>query len=90
MLGRKEGWELIEETTPGGNADRFFSGQLEFIESPEMLRTVAKTVYTALALRMGADFAMRLAFLGQRRLLFVSSAQRPTRTGLPSHSINAY
>ena len=34
-----------------------FGGDLDFIDSPEMLRTVAKTAYTALALRIGVKFA---------------------------------
>lgn len=59
---KKGGWELIEETTPGRDADGSFSGHLEFIDSPEILRTVAKTAYSALALRMGVDFAMRDTF----------------------------
>ena len=47
---------------PAEGCGRFLLGHLEFFDSPEMLRTVAKTAYTALALRMGADFAMRDTF----------------------------
>src|ERR1700674_4082636 len=47
---KEQGCELIEETIPGGQADGSFSGELEFIDSPEMLRTVAKVAYTTLAL----------------------------------------
>jgi hypothetical protein len=59
---KEKGWELIEETTPSKEVQGSISGDLEFIDSPEMLRTVAKTAYTALALRMGGDFAMRDEF----------------------------
>ena len=61
---KKGGWELVEETvTPGGKkADGSFSGELDFIDSPEMLRMVTKTAYTALAQRMGVEFAMSDTF----------------------------
>jgi HNH endonuclease len=68
---KKGGWELIEETvTPGGQkADGSFSGELDFIDAPEMLRMVTKTAYTALALRVGADFAMRDTFNDAREFI---------------------
>ena len=59
---KEKGWELIEETTPVKDVQGSISGDLVFIDSPEMLRTVAKTAYTALSLRMGSDFAMRNEF----------------------------
>ena len=59
---KAKGWEVIESTTPGGEVQGSFGGDLDFIDSPEMLRMAAKTAYTALALRMGTEFAMRDTF----------------------------
>ena len=64
---KEGGWELIEETTPGRQADGSFSGELEFIDSPEMLRTVVKVAYTALALRMGVQRRSGIRANWQRR-----------------------
>lgn len=66
---KAEGRELIEETTPGAQADGSFTGDLDFLNSPEMLRTVAKVAYTALALSMGTDFAMRDTFNNVREFV---------------------
>ena len=59
---KEEGWEVIEGTSPGGEVQGSFSGELDFIDSPEMLRVVAKTAYTALALHCGSNFAMSDTF----------------------------
>jgi hypothetical protein len=54
---KKEGSELVEEQVPGQQAEVNISGDLRFIDSPELLRAVTKMAYTALALRMGENFA---------------------------------
>ena len=74
---REKGLELIEETTPGVEVQGYFSGDLDFIDSAEMLRTAAKTAYTALALRMGLDFAMGDTFNDLRAYIL-------TGTGSPN------
>lgn len=53
----EKGLQLVEEPTPGGEAEASFSGQLDFLTSEEMFRYVAKIAYTALALRMGIAVA---------------------------------
>lgn len=63
----EEGFELIEEKAPGQRVEVNMSGDLKFIDSPELLRAVTKTAYTALALRMGRSFALRDIFDGLRK-----------------------
>jgi hypothetical protein len=58
---RAAGWEMAE-TTAGRNVEGSFSGRLDFIDSSEMLRSVTKIAYVALAFRMGAAFAGREGF----------------------------
>jgi HNH endonuclease len=59
---KQKGFELIEETVPGQEAEISLAGDLDFLDAPEMLRNVAKIAYTALAFRMGRDFAMKNVF----------------------------
>jgi hypothetical protein len=61
--------ELMEHTTPGGESEVCVSGQLDFIDSPDMLRTVAKIAYTGLAFRMGERLAMRDTFSAIRQYI---------------------
>jgi hypothetical protein len=59
---KEKGWELIEEHNPAREAEGSFSGDLDFLNSQEMLRTAAKIAYTALAHRMGSGFAQSGSF----------------------------
>src|SRR6266566_9791426 len=63
---KEKGFELIEESTPGAEAEVSISGMLDFINEPEMLRVVAKIAYTALALHVGTEFALRDQFMDVR------------------------
>jgi len=58
---RKSGWEMAE-TTSGGEVQGFFSGRLDFINLPGMLRLATKIAYLALVFRMGKVFASSSAF----------------------------
>lgn len=62
----KEGVELILDKMPEQEGEVNMSGDLRFIDSPEVLRTVTKAAYTTLALRMGREFAMRDIFASTR------------------------
>jgi hypothetical protein len=59
---QEEGIEFTEEITPARKAEVNISGDPDFIGSQEMLRTVTKIAYTALALRMGTGFAAGAIF----------------------------
>ncbi len=59
---REEGSELVEEKMPAQEVEVNISGDLRFIDSPELLRAVTKIAYTALALRMGENFARGAIF----------------------------
>ena len=58
----EQGFDLVEETAPEQSAEVNIAGDLNFLDSAQMLRAVTKIAYTALALRMGTQFAMRDIF----------------------------
>ena len=72
--------ELIEESTPGAEAEVSISGDLDFINQQEMLRTIAKVAYTALALHGGIEFALREPFAGVRK--YIRSGEGEVRASL--------
>ena len=63
QLAKEKGNEFIEEAASGEKeVELSISGSLDFIGSPEVLRTSAKIAYTRLAMKMGCAFAMRNLF----------------------------
>jgi HNH endonuclease len=73
---KEQGWQFIEEATPGGEVEASFSGDLDFLMAEEMLRYVAKIAYTALALRMGLAIAQSDSF-GEIREYINTGGGRP-------------
>lgn len=61
-MAKEKGWELIEEAASSGEGQGSFSGDLDFLDSQDMLRNAAKIAYTGLAFRMGTGFAQGGSF----------------------------
>jgi len=76
---KEQGIELIEESTPGGEVEASFSGDLDFLISEGMLRFVAKIAYTASALRMGFALAQSDAFSEIREYINTGRGSTPVR-----------
>jgi len=76
---KEEGLHLIEERSPGQQVEVNISGDLKFIDSPELLRAVTKTSYTVLALRMGRNFATRDIFDAARNYIKMGSGNPKAR-----------
>jgi hypothetical protein len=70
---KEKSLELIEESVPGAEAEVSISGMLDFIDQPDMLRTVAKVAYAALASHAGTEFALREQFKDVRT--YIRSAE---------------
>ena len=69
-----------QESAPGAEAEVSISGMLDFINEPEMLRVVAKVAYTAFALHVGTEFALRDQFKDVR--IYVRSGDGAPRATL--------
>jgi hypothetical protein len=76
----EQGVELAEHTTPGVEVVVWISGHLDFIDSPEMFRTVAKIAYIGLAFRMGRRVAISDGFGELRR--YIQNGEGISRTKL--------
>jgi hypothetical protein len=85
----EEGWELTEGVTEGREVGVTVSGDLKFIDSPELLRCVAKIAYTALALRMSPTFAKRDLFAGAREYISVGNGIAKARLFLNDEYMDA-
>jgi hypothetical protein len=85
----EKGLELIEEDNPSREVTVNMAGDLAFIDSPEVLRTVTKIAYTTLALRTGPDFAMRAIFSGPRTYVLTGNEMPPARLFLHEEFLKA-
>lgn len=73
------GVEVIEEHAEGRDVEVNIAGELDFLNAPEMLRTVAKIAYTALALLIGSESAGRDVFADARAFIRTGEGVSPAR-----------
>lgn len=86
---KEQGFELIEEQVPGREAEVSISGELDFIDAPEMLRTATKIAYCALALRVAVQFAMHDIFADARTYILTGDGKPHARLFLHEGFLDA-